>query len=847
MAALWHWITNPGGLSPNGSCLTWGPGLVWLDAIADGLIGLSFVAIAVLLLRLARRRPDLGSGFITRLLVAFTLVCGLAQGFSVLTLWVPAPGIEGLVKAVAAIVSLVTVVALWPLVPKALALPTAADLHQANQALRASQGFLQRTGALAGVGGWEADLNTNSVTWSDITCELLNLPAGTSPTLEEAFGYFAPASQPVIREAVRLSKEQGRPLDLELPMISATGRQFWAHVVGSAEFENGRSVRIAGALQEITTRHALERELAEQRELLQVTLEAIGAAVGDAVITTDLAGRVRWLNSVAEALTGWAREDAIGEHVARIFIAVGEPSRATVQDPVSACLARSIAADRLEPAVLLSRNGQEYGIEDSAAPIRDLRGRIIGAVLVFRDVSEQRRLSAEMRHRATHDMLTGLANRAEFEAALTRLLLRAQEEQSSHALMYIDLDQFKLVNDTCGHAVGDQLLKQIGLLLRGIVRANDVVARLGGDEFGVLLDHCNVDQALRIGQNICKHLEEFRFIHDGRRFQAGASIGLVPVDGRFVDAGAVMQAADTSCYGAKDSGRNRVHVWFETDSALHLRNRDMDWVSRFSQALDEDRFELYGQIIAPITPTTPGLRFETLLRLRTEDGTLSRPAVFMLAAERFGMATRIDRWVVRRLLAWMEGIAQDAESIAMVTINLSGQSIGDRAFHRDIGDMIKQAKFDVRRLCFEITETAAITNFADAAQFIEEMRSHGIQIALDDFGAGTSSFGYLKILPVDYLKIDGQFITNLLEDDLDRATVRCFHDVARVIGVRTIAESVERQDVSDALQRVGIDMIQGFLVHRPEPLDMLLCHALRQAVACGGHPEQQRSLSPTVR
>jgi EAL domain-containing protein (putative c-di-GMP-specific phosphodiesterase class I) len=273
----------------------------------------------------------------------------------------------------------------------------------------------------------------------------------------------------------------------------------------------------------------------------------------------------------------------------------------------------------------------------------------------------------------------------------------------------------------------------------------------------------------------------------------------------------------------------------------------MDWVSRFSQALDEDRFELYGQIIAPITPTTPGLRFETLLRLRTEDGTLSRPAVFMLAAERFGMATRIDRWVVRRLLAWMEGIAQDAESIAMVTINLSGQSIGDRAFHRDIGDMIKQAKFDVRRLCFEITETAAITNFADAAQFIEEMRSHGIQIALDDFGAGTSSFGYLKILPVDYLKIDGQFITNLLEDDLDRATVRCFHDVARVIGVRTIAESVERQDVSDALQRVGIDMIQGFLVHRPEPLDMLLCHALRQAVACGGHPEQQRSLSPTVR
>jgi diguanylate cyclase (GGDEF)-like protein len=409
------------------------------------------------------------------------------------------------------------------------------------------------------------------------------------------------------------------------------------------------------------------------------------------------------------------------------------------------------------------------------------------------------------------------------------MLDRLSAGGETHALMYIDLDQFKLVNDICGHAAGDLLLKQVGALLRSLVRVQDVVARLGGDEFGVILGHCSLEQALHIGQNICKHMEEFRFLHDGRRFQVGASIGLVPVDRRWQDAGAVLQAADTSCYSAKDAGRNRVHVWFESDHVTAVRYRDMDWVTRFGQALDEDMFELYGQIIEPLTPAVPGLRFETLLRLRDHSGALTLPSAFMPAAERFNMATRIDRWVVRRVLAWFEEVGPMSDRIAMVAINLSGQSIGDRDFHRDVAEMIRNCRCDVHCLCFEITETAAITNFADAAEFIAEMRALGIQIALDDFGSGSSSFGYLKILPVDYLKIDGQFITNLLEDDLDRAAVRCFHDVAKVMGIRTIAECVERADVRDALQVAGIDMIQGYLVHRPEPLAILLS---REMPAC---------------
>jgi diguanylate cyclase (GGDEF)-like protein/PAS domain S-box-containing protein len=823
MPAWLKFLTEPAGLTPHGFCLAWDPALIWLHAASDAVIGIAYFSIPVALIWLVRRRSDLNFGWIITLFAVFILGCGTTHWMSILTLWIPAYGAAGVAKALTAIVSAATAVALWPMARQIARLPSRSDMQRANDALRASQGFLRRTGEVARVGGWEVDLIDRSVVWCDTTCHLHDVPAGTTPTLEEAYSYVTPEAQPTLREAVRLGIEQNRPWDVELLMVSAKGRSFWAHIVGSVEREGGRPVRLVGALQEITARKAMEQELAEQKELLQVTLEAIGAAVGDAVISTDMRGRVQWLNSVAETLTGWHRDKAMGEPVASIFVAVGEQSRHAILDPVSACLARLAPDEPCEQVVLLSRNGYEYGIENSAAPIRDLQGRMIGAVLVFRDVSAQRRLAAEMRHRATHDPLTGLANRAEFENSLTQMLgSLAAGGGDTHALMYIDLDQFKLVNDICGHAAGDQLLKQVGALLRSLVRVQDVVARLGGDEFGVILGHCSLEQALHIGQNMCKHMEEFRFLHDGRRFQVGASIGLVPVDRRWPDAGAVLQAADTSCYSAKDAGRNRVHVWFESDHVTALRHRDMDWVTRFGQALDEDLFELHGQLIEPITAAPAGVRFETLLRLRDDTGTLRLPSAFMPAAERFNMATRIDRWVVRHLLAWLEELGHSSEAIAMVSINLSGQSIGDRAFHRDMAEMMRNARCDVRRLCFEITETAAITNFADAAEFIAEMRALGIQIALDDFGAGSSSFGYLKILPVDYLKIDGQFITNLLEDDLDKAAVRCFHDVAQVLGVQTIAECVERADVRDALRREGIDMIQGYLVHRPEPLATLL-------------------------
>ena len=443
-------------------------------------------------------------------------------------------------------------------------------------------------------------------------------------------------------------------------------------------------------------------------------------------------------------------------------------------------------------------------------------------VLVFHDVTEQRRMGHEMSFRATHDELTGLVNRSEFETRLLRALHDSQQRDSAHALMYIDLDQFKLVNDACGHAVGDQLLRQVTELLNGCVRSRDTLARLGGDEFGVILEHCDVEQAERVAQKICDQMEEFRFVHDGRRFRIGTSIGLVPLDKRWSHGDAIMQAADTSCYAAKEAGRNRVHVWFDTDLTMHTRKGEMQWATRLEQALDEDRFLLYGQRIVPIRPTGEGLRCEVLIRLQDHDGSIIPPGAFLPAAERFQLASRIDRWVVRQVFALLASGDPALDAVHTLAVNLSGQSISDPAFQRYLLELIDSQPVDLGKLCFEITETAAITKLAEAGSFIQGMRRLGMRLALDDFGSGSSSFGYLKALQVDYLKIDGQFIKDVVHDPLDRAAVRCFCDVARVMGLKTVGEFVEDDPILQELLELGVDYAQGYLIHRPEPLGRLL-------------------------
>lgn len=574
----------------------------------------------------------------------------------------------------------------------------------------------------------------------------------------------------------------------------------------------GWSLALRRAVQQAVDR----LEVSEQR--FEITLRSIG----DAVTTTDAEGIVQWLNPVAQRMTGWGSHEARGKSLAQVFHIVHEEDRQPAESPAALCLQQGTVVEMADHTLLISHSGEEFGIKASASPIRREDGQILGAVLIFHDVTEQRRLSREMSYRATHDALTGLVNRSEFEVRLRRVLESTHEGSSVHALLYIDLDQFKLVNDACGHSVGDLLLQQVSRLLSESIRTRDTFARLGGDEFGMILEHCSTDQAQRASQQICDRMEGFRFHHNGRRFRVGASIGLVPIDSRWHDTAAILQAADTACYAAKDAGRNRVHTWFESDHSMRQRHGEMQWATHLEQALDESRFLLHGQRICSLGDDAgQGLRFEVLLRLVEPDGSLTAPGAFLPAAERFYLASRIDRWVVRQVLTWLDSLPAST-AIDTLTVNLSGQSIGDRTFHGFAVDALSKARSDIRRLCFEITETAAITNLADAMVFIQRMQRLGVRIALDDFGVGVSSFGYLRTLPVDYLKIDGRFIQGLIDNPLDRVTVQCFHEVARVVGVKTVAEFVEGEEVLEALREIGIDYAQGYLIHQPEPLGALV-------------------------
>jgi diguanylate cyclase (GGDEF)-like protein/PAS domain S-box-containing protein len=624
--------------------------------------------------------------------------------------------------------------------------------------------------------------------------------------------HFAGRSDAYITEA-RLRHRDGHWI-----WVEDRGRLITRTPDGRPEWVYGIHIDISERKRRDEALSRLSMQLADQHELMRVTLRSIG----DAVITTDAAGLISWLNPVAERMTGWLSSEAVGRPLLQVFHIVNEETRESAPDPVAACLAEGRIVGLAHQTLLISKDGTEYGIQDSAAPILNAQGEMLGVVLVFHDVSEQRRLSGEMTYRATHDALTGLVNRAEFETRMLRTLRHAQEHDSQHALMYIDLDQFKLVNDACGHSVGDQLLQQVSKLLGDAVRARDTLARLGGDEFAIILEHCNMEQAGRVAQKICDRMDDFRFIHEDRRFRIGTSIGLVPVDKRWASTAAIQQAADTSCYAAKEAGRNRVHAWFDTDAAMRARSHEIQWTSRIESALDHDGFALFAQRFECLNGQAQGLHAEVLLRMRNDDGSWVQPGSFLPAAERFHLVSRIDRWVLSRAVAWLRSRAQPC-GIESLSVNLSGRSVGDRAFHGWVLELLADAGPVVcSRLCLEITETAAVTNLADAAVFIGHVRQAGVKVSLDDFGAGASSFGYLKALQVDYLKIDGQYIRNLVTEALDDAAVRCFVDVAQLMGIKTVAEFVDSADALHRLQLIGVDYAQGYLIHRPEPIDALL-------------------------
>jgi diguanylate cyclase (GGDEF)-like protein/PAS domain S-box-containing protein len=552
--------------------------------------------------------------------------------------------------------------------------------------------------------------------------------------------------------------------------------------------------------------------LETEKELFRVTL----ASIGDAVITTDAAKRVTYLNKVAEELTGWTEAQARGMPLAEVFRIVHEGTREPAQDPVGVSIPVTGSVGPDNHTVLICRDGREISIDTSVAPIRFGNNTTVGAVLVFRDVTAQRKLAQQLSHQATHDTLTELVNRREFEHRLAHLLALASP-YAPHALLYLDLDQFKVVNDTCGHAAGDDLLRQISALLRTKLRARDTLARLGGDEFGVLLEHCALPEAKRIANNLRELVHGFRFGWQDKSFHIGVSIGLVPLIQAGETASGVLSAADSSCYAAKEGGRNRVHVYQADDSVLAQRHGEMRWMPRIQQALADERFRLYYQPIVPIAPNAlPGDHGEILLRMLDEQGQLVPPGAFLPAAERYGLMLAIDRWVVRKTLEALSA-APPRQGDVMYSINVSAQSLGAADFLDFVIEQIERTGVSPHTLCFEITETSAVSELAHVLHYIDILKARGCRFALDDFGTGVSSFSYLKTLPVDFLKIDGGFIRNLPTDEIDRAMVEAVHRIGHIMGLQTIAEWVQDEAILQALREIGIDYGQGYAAGQPQP------------------------------
>jgi diguanylate cyclase (GGDEF)-like protein/PAS domain S-box-containing protein len=572
-------------------------------------------------------------------------------------------------------------------------------------------------------------------------------------------------------------------------------------------------IQMAAALAEDhERRNQAEAQLFAEKERAQVTL----ASIGDAVVTTDVAGHIEFLNGIAEELTGWTTAEAAGRPLDQVFRIINEVTRATAENPVEIVLRKGVVVGLANHTILIRRDGTELNIEDSAAPIRDRQGHIIGVVLVFHDVTKAHEMARQMSWAATHDSLTGLVNRADFERRLAALVGHELGGRR-HALLYIDLDQFKVVNDTCGHAAGDQMLCQIATLMQSRMRESDTLARLGGDEFGVLLENCPLDQAHRIAETILGAVSSFRFVWQDKVFMIGASIGLVEIAGESLEAANLLAAADTACFAAKDDGRNRVRAFNAADSELARRSGEMNWVARISRAFDERRFRLHWQPILPLQETSRhGSHGEILLRMVDDQGLLVPPGNFLPAAERYNLMPRIDRWVIEQALHWLVDHPEEAICGA---INLSGQSLSDDRFLDYVLEQLAHAGIAPGRVCFEITETAAISNLTKAIRFIGALRAQGCRFSLDDFGSGLSSFGYLKNLPVDFLKIDGGFIRNMARNPIDLAMVTAINNIGHVMGLATIAEFVESEEVRQLLAAQGVDFGQGFGLARPMPLE----------------------------
>jgi len=604
----------------------------------------------------------------------------------------------------------------------------------------------------------------------------------------------------------------------EIDMVGLQGQVTRLEIASTPiEYEKTSALLITGVeILPTMTGQAL-RVPAERSEPQALALSSLS----EAIIATDKDGRIDYMNPAAEQLTGSTADAAAGKLLEEIVSLVDETDRRLLSDPVHQALTTGAAVNLSRRALMLSRaNGSERSIELSASPMRNSARELVGAVAILHDVTELRGLTRQMSYQATHDALTGLVNRREFERRLEEGIESGHRGDGQHVLAYLDLDRFKLVNDTSGHLAGDGMLREVAKLLRDAVRDSDTVGRLGGDEFGILLVGCPLEKARQIADDVCRAVGDHRFVWRDKIYNIGASIGLVEISRESGTLEEMLVAADTACYVAKKQGSGRVVVYSARDEALARHTGEIQWLQRLQSALKENRFHLYQQVIVPAEGEDGGPAMEVLLRLQDESGHDLPPAEFMRAAERYRLMGLVDRWVVQTTLS---ALGRGAISVAperSVAINISGQTLGDVQFLEFVVECLDSTGVTPGQVCFEIAESAVIANLDHARRFVGVLHGMGCQFALDDFGSGIGSFSNLKTLPLDYLKIDGSFIRNLARDSVNQAMVTAMIKLARTLNFKVIAEQVEDSAAEEAARRMGVDYLQGYAIGRPQPLQL---------------------------
>jgi len=565
----------------------------------------------------------------------------------------------------------------------------------------------------------------------------------------------------------------------------------------------------------------LERKLAagdvlSAKEKAQITLHSIG----DAVITTDNTGCIDYMNPVAETLTGWRFHQVMGMSLEAVLHLEDDNTGLVIPDPALRCLSEKRIVAPKSDNVLISRNGERYSIQGSAGPMLDSSGDCIGVVLVFKDVTDSHRLQKLMVHKATHDPLTGLVNRSEFEQRLKKALQSTREYENTHALLYLDLDQFKVVNDAAGHTAGDELLKQICALLANQLRGRDTLGRLGGDEFSVLLENCPLSKATKVAKILIDVIREYRFSWEGKTYQVGVSIGIVPITAESTSTAELMIQADQACYSAKDLGRGRAHVYDPKVVELAQRHGEILQVSDLREAIDNERFQLFYQPITSLDPaqTENHTHAEVLLRMLDQSGNYILPGSFLPAADRFGLMQQIDRWVIGKIFGDYAHLFMQNPNL-LLSLNLSANSIADDTLGDYIAQMLDRSVVLPQQICFEVNETVLTNNFSNISQLIKRLGDLGCRFALDNFGSGLANFSLIKNLKIDFIKIDGNLVRDISEDAIDRAMVESINTMGHLLGIRTIAECADSESIIQTLKSLGIDYAQGFYLGNPVSMD----------------------------